>query len=160
MTERIIAPERADGKGRRPSRHEQPSAFRVGDQVIRRREPNSRYEETPLIGVIEEILVSRLDGQEKAVVRWPKAQRDMRVAGGLVDNHSTVRLSALLAATPENVEQAEKQLRGRKSQAWIHRALFYEEMAGVRERQGLPDEAKWMREEARQARDRAEKAGS
>lgn len=129
--------------------------FSVGDKVIRRREPRGRYEETPLRGVIARIIVSRQDGAEKAVVRWPKAQRDMRVAGGRVDNHSTVKLSMLLPATPENIEQAEKRLRGRKAQAWIDRAEFYEDMAATRERQGLPKEAEWMRREALDARERA-----
>ena len=127
----------------------------VGQKVIRKREPKGRYEETPLVGVIEQVFVSRRDGQEKAVVRWLKAQRDGRVVGGRVDNHSTLKLSALLPATPENIRKAEKKLHGRKAQAWIDRAEFYEEMAEVRERQDLPDEAKWMRAEAADARRRA-----
>lgn len=147
-----ITREGAGIKGRESSVIE-PDALCVGAEVIRRREPGGRYEETPLRGVIERIYAS-----ETAYVRWSDAVR--YVGRGRGDNHSKVKLSALLPATRENVERAEKRLRGRKAQAWIDRAEFYERMAEVREGQDLPEEAKWMRAEASDARRRAQKTSS
>lgn len=146
-----IACDRANGKGEGASTHT--SVLGMGDEVIRTREPKGRYEETPLRGTIE-----RVYSNGTAYVRWADAVRYAGRDRG--DNHSKVKLSALLPATLENVERAERKLKGRKAQAWIDRAEFYEQMAEVREGQDLPEEAKWMRAEGVDARRRAEKASS
>ena len=124
--------------------------MKVGDEVIRRREPRGRYEATPLRG---EIVAIYGDREPRARVHWKGAVRYRGRKRG--DNHSLVKLSSLLPATEENVRKAEERLRDREAQAWIRRAEFYEGMAEIREGQSLPDEAKWMRREAASARERA-----
>ena len=131
----------------------QSRALNVGDEVIRRREPKGRYEETPLRGRVVAIYGDR---EPRARVKWTDAVRYRGRERG--DNHSLVKLSTLLPATEENVRRAEERLKGRKAAAWIKRAVFYEEMAALRDEQGLPKEAEWMRREAADARRQAERS--
>lgn len=121
----------------------------VGDRVIRRHEPSNRVPNSPLVG---EVVHFR---GEKIRVRWEGALRPFR--GGRADNHSTVKVSALLPATEENLAAARERLRRRRIKHFEDQSRHYEWLSRDYEKRGLDEEAVgWARAQADRNRARAE----
>lgn len=121
----------------------------LGDRVIRRYEPSNRVPGSPLVGE-----VVGLRG-EKVRVRWEGALRPFR--GGRADNHSTLKASALMVATEENLAAARERLRRQRIKHFEEQAHRYECLARDYERRGLDEEAvRWARAQANRNRARVE----
>lgn len=121
----------------------------VGERVIRRYEPSNRVPGSPLVGEV----VGFRGG--KVRVRWEGARRPFR--GGGADNHSTVKASALLRATEENLAAARERLRRRRIKHFESQARHYEWLARDYEGRGLDEEAaRWARAQAERNRARVE----
>ena len=130
--------------------------FQVGDLVVRRREPKGQIRNEPLVGEIVAIFgTGPLGTSEAAPEKAKPAKARVRWCGGVnrwakgrTDNHTALKLSALLPATKENLQRARAHYRERWLKYLKGSARHYEKLAAQCEERGDEQGACWAQQEA------------
>ena len=126
----------------------------VGTEVIRKNQSSGTVTLKPKVGVIERVFTPWGKSYQAARVRWKEGTWHR---GRKVDLHSTIRLSTLLPATPENIERARQRCLRRAINLHEKSKRYYIGLAARYEQDGKAERAQWAADIAERESGYAEK---